>query len=122
MPKDSRANGSPDSEVTGIAAGNADPTTVLALRPEEVLSPSMVKVEYNPAGTTEASLELYDEEDGTEEANLEDRVDKFYLSPGDEVVLDDVTYRDIEQDVVALADGGQDAEIVVTIGGYPVTG
>jgi len=122
MSRDGRATGSPDSDTTTLAAGDGGTNGVVSLREEEVMSVSMVRLQYSSNGTTQSVISMYDEAEGTAPGDLSDKVDEFHLSPGDEITIEEATYRDIEDDVLVEPDGNQDAEIVVTIGGYPVTG
>jgi hypothetical protein len=99
------------------------------MKPEQTLAIGMVRIDYPNSAGTEASVELHDyevEEDDqgnitTVAEDLDDLVDKFNVQPGDTVLLEDPNYEDVENELVALPDGNQDAEMVVTVGGPLLT-
>lgn len=121
MTEDSRQSSRPVSDVTDVASGSGSAVSGLTMRGEETLSLEEVVVEYSPAGTVNATIELYDESDGTSAADASDRVDKFHISPGDSL-NPDMVYRDVEDGVLLVPDGTQDGEVTVTVGGHIVTG
>ena len=105
-----------------LESGDGTPNTVLDLLDEQTLRVGLLKLEYSGDGTTEVKVEVYDEPDGTVSGDLSDMVDQFHLSPGERAVVDVAHYDYVEDDVVALADGGQDSEVAVTVGGSLITG
>lgn len=121
MVDDSRESGSPRNGTVDIASGNSSTQDVLDIDDDESMSLETVIIDYESAGTTEAVVEVYDEPAGTSSGNLGDRRIKVQISPDERVVIDNVPFTDIEDDIVALADGNQDSQITVTAGGFILT-
>lgn len=122
MAEDNRKGRSIVSETITLPSGATEPATIFPLRSEETVAPSFVRIDYRAAGTVEEALTLYDEEDGTGSAELTDDLDQFFVSGGDEVLIEDPVYEDITEGLIVEPDGDGDAEIVVTVGGVKVTG
>jgi hypothetical protein len=113
----------PVSGTAVVPSGDANPHTVLDLRDSASLDVGYLKVEIGGGATTASSLTLYDEESGTASADLDRDVEGFELAAGqDRAVIDDPSLDTIGRDVVVEADGNQDAEVRVTIGGEAITG
>jgi len=121
MVEDSRGSRKPRSEVVTIGAGANTPIEALSLRDEERFSIEQVRVQYDPSGTVASTLELYDTSEEGGSFTLDDAVDTFIMSAGEEK-NPDMEWDDIEENVVASPDGNSDAPIVVTIGGYIISG
>lgn len=121
MVEDARTSRKPRSETVTIASGVNDPVVALSLRDEEKFSLEEMRIQYSPSGTTESTVEVFDdtEEDGS--FSLDDKVDEFVLTGSDEK-NPDMKWDDIEENVVIDPDGNSDAPIVVTVGGYIITG
>lgn len=121
MAEDSRDSGRPHSGVQIIPSNDANLHTVIELRDEETLAIDEISVEYDEAGSVEAIVEIHDEPSTTTNGNEDELLDKFHIGPG-ETINPDMVWSDIEDDVLVTTDGNLDAEIVVTVGGYKVTG
>lgn len=122
MAEDSRESARREGATFTVPSGDANPNTVLDLRDEDTLALESVRLQYLNAGTTETLVTLYDEPSGTTSGNLSDEIDTVELSPGNDKLLDAFVWEDVEDDIVIEADGNQDADVLVTVGGYLVTG
>ena len=121
MVEDKRSSGRADSNVAEIPGGDGTLFFPASLRAEERLSIEEIKVEYSGSGTTATVVELYDEPSDITGGDEEDLIDKFYVESGDRI-NPDMVWAEVEDDLVVTADGNQDAEITVTVGGFLVTG
>lgn len=121
MVDDARSSRKPKSAVATLAAGSNSAVTLADLMAEEAMSIEQLRMQYDANGTTEAVVEVYDDSDGTAAADLEGKVDEFRLSPGDDT-NPDMEWKDIEDDIILLADGNSDAAVTVTVGGYILSG
>ena len=121
MVDDSRESGRADSNVAEIPSADGTLFFPASLRAEERFSIEEVKIEYSSGGSTDSLVEIYDEPSDTQSGDEEDLVDKFYISPGDRI-NPDMVWAEIEDDLIVTTDGSQDGEVVVTIGGFLVTG
>lgn len=89
---------------------------VADINDEETAEVLYLKIEYNSTGSNEEKVELYDDTAGTAQGDLSGRLDKFHLEAGDRVVPEDISYEEIENDLVAnFVDGAFDAEITITV-------
>lgn len=122
MAEDQRKGRSTVQDYAEIAGGDGNPHTVFPLREEDTVSASFVKIEYADSATVADVLTLYDETDGTSSGDLSDDVDKFLLSPGDRIIIEDATYEDLNNGLIVQTGGASDGEIVVTVGGVKITG
>lgn len=115
--------GRPDSGETTIVSGDGNtPQTAYSIDSTDLFVPTQVKIEYDDTATATADVEMYDEADGTSNANASDRRDRFTnLQPGEVRTVDDVGYRDFEDDVLFATSGNQDGEIRVTVYGVVPT-
>jgi len=121
MVDDNRSSRKPRSAVVTLSGGASAVTTALDLRDEERMSLEEIRMQYDTGGSTNALVEIYDEPDGTAQADLSDKVDEFRLAPGDDA-NPDMEWEDIEDDVILLPDGNSDDAITVTVGGYTISG
>jgi hypothetical protein len=113
----------PQSGTGVVPSGNANPQTILNLRDEATLDVEYIKVEYGGGATAAGSITLYDESDGTNSGNLGRDIEGFELAGGaDRAVIEDPSLDSVERDIIAEADGTQDADVRITIGGTVVTG
>jgi acetylornithine deacetylase/succinyl-diaminopimelate desuccinylase-like protein len=95
---------------------------VIALSDEQTLAIGYLKIEYPNSATNETVVEIFDEAESTSSGNLSDIIEKFALSPGDRVVVSEPFLSEIENDLVAAADGNSDAQVHITAGGPLITG
>lgn len=121
MVDDNRGSRKPVSDTVDVASGDSSNFDVINLRSEESMSLEEVRVDYDDSGTTAATVEVYDEPDGTSSGSESDLVDKFRLAAGGEK-NPDMEWRDIQDGVLVTTGGGQDAAITVTVGGYILSG
>jgi hypothetical protein len=121
MVDDNRGSRKPVSDTVDVPSGDRTNYDVLDLRDEESMSLEEIRVDYDGNGTTAATVEIYDEPDGTSTGNESDLVDKLRLAAGGEK-NPDMEWRDIENGVLVTTGGNQDAEITVTVGGYILSG
>lgn len=122
MAKDTRTSKEPVSGYAVWASGDsATSNDVATIRDEATISPEGILISYSDAGTTEATVELYDDEEGTSEANLSGQFGEVHVSPGENLTLSDVVRGDISDDVVGVV-RGNDADISVSFGGHVISG
>lgn len=115
--------GHEDSGTVTIAAGDGStPQTAVDVPDDALFKPTGIKVEYDSAGTTDCDLEVYDEPDGTSDANVSRlREEVRNLSAGNRVEVDN-TLREFDNDVLVEAPGGNnDDDVVVTVYGVVLT-
>ena len=122
MASDDRSSYKKRTAVLDLASGTSVVQTVENLRPEETFAIDYIKVEYDSGGGVASDLEFYDDPDGTSAGNLNNRFEKFKIQGGDRIIIDDVTYDDVEDDILINPDGNQDAEVTITVSGRVVTG
>lgn len=122
MASDDRNSYKKRTVVHDLASGAGSVETVQNLRPEETFAIDYIKVEYDSGGSVASDLEFYDDPDGTAAVDLNDRFEKFKIQAGDRITIDDVTYDDVEDDILINPDGNQDDEVTITISGRVVTG
>lgn len=116
--------GSNETRSGSVEYPSADAGTtkdLVTVRSEATFSVDNITISYATAGTNEATVELYDEPEGTPSGDLGDRVAGFFINPGDFMDLKDRSFGDIEDDLVVLVSGNDD---VVNINGegYLTTG
>jgi len=122
MPEDTRNSSRVTSETVTVPAGDNSPVTVIDLADEQTLAIGYLKLEYSSGGTVESEVILYDEDDQTDRANLNDDIEGLYLNAGDREIIDDPYLSEVENDLVVSPDGSADAEIRITAGGALITG
>jgi len=120
MVTDERTSREPVSDNVELEAGETSAIFVLPVDTDVEISVDYVKVEYSDNGTAEAAVNLQDIGVQQDNPSLDNPEDVFYLMPGEETVLEEVTYDDFENGVGINGDGNNDAAITVTIGGYVV--
>lgn len=114
--------GRPESGTLTAASGDSGSALdLLDLRDEETFRINDVIISYSGAGSTEASVELYDEPAGTGAGSLNDLVETVEIGPGERHIATEIERRDIEDDIVILPSNNDD-DISVTVGGMVVTG
>ncbi len=121
MAEDTRGSRQRRSETIDIPSGDPDLHTAINIRDEQIMSVEEIRVEYDNGGSSSAIVEVYDEDEDVIPGEQDDMIDKFRVQPGDRR-NPDMVWQDAEEDVLVRADGGQDAEITVTVGGYIVSG
>lgn len=114
--------GSEDSDNVVVVAGDNDvPQTVLSIPATALFKPTSVRIEYDDGASVNARVGLYDDDDGTTNANLSEQRDEWLnIAPGDRVETE-ATYRAFENDVLVATDGNQDGELSVTVNGVTLT-
>ena len=121
MVDDPRESRQSISRTVEIASGDGTPMTAVDLVPERTMTVEEVRVDYSPDGSANSRVWLADEPDGTASGDIEDELDSFFVAPGDDK-NPDMVYEDVSDDVLVWADGSQDGAIIVTIGGYKLSG
>lgn len=121
MVEDERGSRKPRGSVVTIATGSGSVITAINLREQESLSLDQLRMQYSGDGGVEVLVEVYDEPDGTPSGSLNDKVDEYRLSPGEDA-NPDMVWEDIEDDLLLMPDGSSDAPITVTVGGYTISG
>jgi len=121
MVDDNRGSRKPVSDTVDVPSGDSSNFDVINLRAEESMSLEEITVDYDAGAGTAATVEIYDEPDGTSSGSESDLVDKFRLAAGGEK-NPDMEWRDIENGVLVTTGGNQDAAITVTVGGYILSG
>lgn len=122
MAEDGRESRSVVSGSIIIASGGNNGGMVIPMRDDETVAPDYVRIKYDSNATATVVLTLYDEPEFDPATGHDDDWDKFILNPGESVVIENATYEDVYNGVVAETDGNEDADISVTVGGVEVTG
>jgi len=95
--------------------------TLINLRDEQSLSISDYVVTFSDSGTNSATVTLYDDEDGTAPANLDNPAAKLTVSSGDSIVAESVTREVVEEDLLVEVEEN-DSIVTVTVGAHILTG
>lgn len=103
-----------------FASGDAGTAKdLLTMNTEQVFRSESWRVDYDNAGTAEATVEIWDAPEGTTQANLSSdarrQMDNIHLSPGDFESFD-FEYEDFENDVVIVVNANDDEVTVATAG------
>ena len=103
MVKDTRESSETRSGSVLFATGDAGTSKdVLTTRDEATVSINDVTVTYNESGTSNAEVALYDEPEGTSSGDASNVIDRYEISPGDEIDKIGIAREDIEDDIVAV--------------------
>lgn len=105
------------------ADGNT-PQTAVDIPADALYRLTAIKVEYDPSGTGEnVEIGIFDDADGTSAGNVSDQRDSINnIDPGEEVMLDGLSMRDFEEDVLVQSIGdNHDADLDVTVYGQLLT-
>lgn len=121
MVEDNRVSSRPETGIAEVASGSSSNFVALDLRDEQTFVIEEVFVQMKFGGSTGGVIELYDEQESVQPGAETDRIDKFYVEAGDRV-NPDMVYEDVEDGIIVTADGNQDAEVTVTVGGYMISG
>ncbi len=122
MTEDNRTSNQPRSgSVTFTGNDSGSSKDLVSIRDSQTLSAHDYVASYSGNGTTEATVTLYDEPEGTAAGDAEDSFETIQLSPGDTLVATEIARSDVSDDVVAVV-SGNDAEVSVVFGGHIITG
>lgn len=121
MTEDPRHSRRPVSGTADIPSANSSNHAVVDIDDEQTMSIEELRIDYDDGATTDAVVEIYDDESSTTSGNESGLLDKFRLSPSDNR-NPDIVYRDVEKDIIVTTGGNQDGVITVTVGGYIVAG
>lgn len=122
MAEDNRNSREPRSGVAQFASGDSGTSKdVVTFRDEVTFNMTNFLITYSGAGTTEAQVELYDDAEGTTEANLSGMFFSAQVGAGDDIASTGVNYDDINDDVVAVVRNNDD-DVDIVVGGVVITG
>lgn len=99
--------------------GNA-PQTAVNIPADALFKVEAIKIEYDPSGTgDDVEIGVFDDADGTGAGAVGDQRDSFKnIDPGEEVMADNLSMRDFEEDVLVQSIGdNHDADVDVTVYG-----
>lgn len=122
MVDDERLSRNPKNGYVVIEDGDSGPFGVIDIRDEETLALNMVRIQYSSEATENILVTLYDEDYDTDDVTEGDDIDAFWMEPGNEVELEDVTYDDVRRSLVVHTENDHDGNVVVSAGGMKVTG
>lgn len=121
MASDDRGSRQRRSGSVDINAGDAGLYTLIELRDEQTMSVEEIRADYGSGDSAKTFVEIYDEDSDVTPGEQTDMIDKLRLQPGDEK-NPDMVWQDAEDDIIVKANGNQDAELTITVGGYIVSG
>lgn len=118
--------GSPDSGSATIASGDSATTvtTVVDTRDDTNFEVEKIILSY-PVGGTAAQVQFFDDPDGTADGDLSSALLTLEVdtASGDgNIVIEDPSLRDIENDILVEPDGNQTEAIEVFVGGKNLAG
>lgn len=122
MSRDVRESRSPVSGFVEVEPEDDDYNEVLELRPSETLAPDYIRLQYSDEADENTTITLYDRDEDDGRFGESPAIDTFIMHPGDSISITDATYDDVHSGVSAEADGDNDAELIVAVGGMKVTG
>lgn len=107
--------------VTFASGDSGTAKDVLTIPENENLDVEDLVYSYAGSGTTDATVSLYDEEEGSGAGSVSDSnlLDSVSLTSGDQYSETGVTREDVSDDVVAVVDGN-DADVNIVVSGTVV--
>lgn len=118
MVDDSRNSRSPESGSVVFASGDSGTSKdLIAIADEEDLSVEDYLFSYNTAATNNATVELYDDDEGTSAGSLSGQFESVEMEPGDIVDVSGVVRKNVTNDLVVVVDNNDD-DLSVTVGAY----
>lgn len=122
MAEDPRDSRTPKSGWAQFGSGDSGTSKdVIVLRDEETLALNDYVASYSQAGTVNATVELYDDDAGTAEGDLENQMTSLEIAAGTTQAITGISRDDIDKDLVAVVRGNDD-QVSITAGGHIVTG
>lgn len=120
MTDDARESRTPVSGAAAFASGDSGSAKdLISVVDGNNISINDYIFTYDSNGTAQASIELYDEPEGTAAVDAEDVVDVVGIGPGDKIALSEIARNDVEHDLVAVV-SDNDADVTVSVGGHVV--
>jgi len=122
MVKDERTSRSPKSGTASFGSGDSGTSKdVITIRDAISVSAKTILITYDTNATNEAKVELYDDVEGTSEADLSNKEFTATISPGDKIDLTGVEGIDFDDDVVSVVRNNDD-DMEITVVGLSIEG
>lgn len=118
MVQDARSSRSPESGTVTFTAGDAGTAKdLISIADQDDLSLNDYLFSYDDSGSNNATVLLYDDDEGTSAGSLSGKVDSVELSPGDTVDVDDIVRKNITNDLIVVVENNN-ADVSITTGAY----
>lgn len=122
MAEDARDSREPVNGSVIFSSGESGTSKdLIAVRDGRTVTMNDVYVAFSSAGSNQATVELYDDEEGTAAGSLSNPFDQYLVEAGDYVSLSGIARSDVETDLLVIVTNNDD-EVFVDVGGYSTTG
>lgn len=111
------------SDEVVLASGDSSVEPVIESRTGYPLTVDTVRVDYDGSAATAATtVELHEAPDDATSGDLDASTRRLtlFLGAGDTRVETGLSMRELQEDLVVLPDGNQDADLAVYAGGYHI--